>query len=210
MSFLSRERFTRPIAALVVGVSMYASERDSHPHSAYFVLGEEIPITNGMNEYEIRLFANGRLVGPSPPTALDLEREAALAFERAYEETKLAPPTVGGVSASSLERFYWDNDPTCLARPDRYEWKRYALQAGFPDDVVNGEMEGIVGPESSNDLCAVNDVSGATCWVQQVYGGPQYLDPMTCMYAGYGKWDDDNDVIGDGIGGFDKHWRNHQ
>lgn len=90
----------------------------------------------------------------------------------------------------------------CEDRSDRYDWKSYAIAAGFPPSVVHGEMENVVQKESGGDLCAVNPTSGATCWVQIHPGGSEYLDPMTCMREGYRKWKSDG-------GSFQTHWYNH-
>lgn len=87
----------------------------------------------------------------------------------------------------------------CRQNPDRYNWKAYALAAGFPADVVNGEMEYVIQNESGGDLCARNPSSGAICWVQQISGEPKYLDPATCMAVGFAKWVD-------GGRDFHKHW----
>lgn len=114
-------------------------------------------------------------------------------------------PGVAAAAAGAVTPlgFSWDNDPACLAREDRYDWRRYALQVGFPAEVVAGaEMGQLITAESGGDLCAVNDFSGATCWIQQYRGGPQFLDPVTCMSIGYAKWLD-------GGGSFQRHWYAH-
>lgn len=87
----------------------------------------------------------------------------------------------------------------CRQNPDRYNWKAYALAAGFPAHVVDGEMEYVIGHESGGDLCARNPSSGAICWVQQISGEAKYLDPATCMGIGFAKWVD-------GGRDFYKHW----
>lgn len=78
----------------------------------------------------------------------------------------------------------------CHDHPDRFNWQKYALAVGFPQDVVDGELAKIVQAESTGDLCAVNSSSGATCWIQQLPGGPQFFDPISCMSQGYSKWVD--------------------
>lgn len=76
----------------------------------------------------------------------------------------------------------------CYQNPDRYEWRKYALAAGFPESVLP-ELEYIISTESGFDLCAVNrEISGATCWIQQTPGGDDFFDPTTCMAQGYYKW----------------------
>lgn len=79
---------------------------------------------------------------------------------------------------------------SCYDHPDRFNWQKYALAVGFPPDVVDGELAKIVQAESTGDLCAVNSSSGATCWIQQLPGGPQFFDPISCMSQGYSKWVD--------------------
>jgi hypothetical protein len=87
----------------------------------------------------------------------------------------------------------------CRDHPDRYNWRPYALAAGFPDWVLP-ELEGVIRVESTFDLCAINRTSGATCWIQQYPGGEEFLDPAVCMDQGFMKWE---------AGGRDfwQHWR---
>lgn len=87
---------------------------------------------------------------------------------------------------------------SCYDNPDRYNWQKYALMVGFPEEVIP-ELTIIVNAESGGDLCAVNQGSGASCWIQQLPGGPQFFDPVTCMSQGYAKWLD-------GGRSFWRHW----
>jgi hypothetical protein len=102
-------------------------------------------------------------------------------------------PAYSGVSASSHS-----GDGTCANHPDRYNWQPYALAAGFPEWAMS-ELAVIISHESGGDLCAVNSSSGASCWIQQLPGGPQFFDPVRCMSQGYSKWVD-------GGQSFYRHW----
>ena len=88
---------------------------------------------------------------------------------------------------------------SCYDNPDRYNWQKYALLVGFPADVMP-ELQKIINVESGGgDLCAINQKSGASCWIQQLPGGEQFFDPYTCMSQGYAKWLD-------GGRSFYRHW----
>lgn len=149
-----------------------------------------------------------RTATPSPTATVqqpDLNRvtEAfAMALPSPTPTPTLAPPAPAPPSnvAAAAAGFSWANDPACLAHPDRFNWQKYALAAGFPEQVVSGEeMATVIRKESEGDLCAVNRTSGATCWIQQVPGGPQYFDPHACMSIGFAKWQDGGDS-------FERHW----
>ena len=171
MSFLSKEKFTKPLATLIIGSSLCVFEKDSHP-SNQFVLGEEITITNGMHQYEINLFQNGRIIGPSPPSIEQPVNEVSENFENAYEvrileieeelqkeEAKLAPVQNGGVRAAAN---VW---------PASFE----TCGGDYPPCWV-------VDAESDGDYNAVNPdgCGGRTC------GGKWQFDPKTWNnYGGF-------------------------
>lgn len=130
-------------------------------------------------------------VSPPRAPAYVVSRETPVLTGLWAEERPVDLPTMPAVApvfvesliphANSLAR------QKCYAREDRYDWRSYALAAGFPESVLP-ELEYVVSKESGGDLCAVNVSSGATCWIQQFPGGDAFLDPSTCMAQGYAKW----------------------
>jgi hypothetical protein len=108
------------------------------------------------------------------------------------------PVVVPGLSYDQPEAPVLTPREVCEAHPDRYDWRPYALAAGFPEWVLP-ELAQVIHVESRGDLCAVNKSSGATCWIQQYPGGEEWLDPERCMAQGFYKWE---------AGGrsFEPHW----
>lgn len=128
---------------------------------------------------------------PTPPILAHTTSEPDPVVEH-HEASTPAPTPVPVFAASQGSVRPLSASPVpaaCFDHPDRFDWKKYALIVGFPPEVVeSAEMAQIIQAESHGDLCAYNPSSGASCWIQQVPGGAQFFDPVTCMSQGYAKY----------------------
>ncbi len=119
------------------------------------------------------------LEAPIPRAPLEFQSLPALVREGIPPTVTVTPMPVPTATPVPLE--------ACKVHPDRYNWRPYAIAAGFPDWVLS-ELAGVIRIESRGDLCAINSSSGATCWIQQYPGGEAFLGPGTCMAQGFAKW----------------------